>query len=105
MVRLRETVREDRLGTIVGVLWEQSALHKLHLTADAWRWQEYDRRGSEKNVVEAVRQIRDVLCRAAQLNLRRYLMACVEIEHGIAGQRLCQICLVAEQVLAGLRPR
>jgi predicted dehydrogenase len=37
MVRLRQTIRERRLGTIVTVLSEQSALHGLHLTADAWR--------------------------------------------------------------------
>jgi len=37
MVRLRKTLREGLLGTIVTVLSEQSALHGLHLTADAWR--------------------------------------------------------------------
>jgi len=37
MARLRQTVREGRLGTIVTVLSEQSALHGLQLTADAWR--------------------------------------------------------------------
>lgn len=37
MVRLRQTVRHGRLGTIVTVVSEQSALHGLNLTADAWR--------------------------------------------------------------------
>jgi predicted dehydrogenase len=37
MVRLRNVLREGRLGTVVTVLSEQSALHGLHLTADAWR--------------------------------------------------------------------
>jgi len=37
MLRLRKTLREGLLGTIVTVLSEQSALHGLHLTADAWR--------------------------------------------------------------------
>ncbi|HEY1934033.1 MAG TPA: Gfo/Idh/MocA family oxidoreductase [Acetobacteraceae bacterium] len=37
MARLRAAVREGRLGTIVTVLSEQSALHGLHLAADAWR--------------------------------------------------------------------
>lgn len=37
MGRLRQAVREGRLGAIVTVLSEQSALHGLHLTEDAWR--------------------------------------------------------------------
>jgi predicted dehydrogenase len=37
MALLRQAVRDGRLGTIVTVLSEQSALHGLHLTADAWR--------------------------------------------------------------------
>jgi len=37
MVRLRKTLRDGLLGTIVTVLSEQSALHGLHLSADAWR--------------------------------------------------------------------
>ena len=37
MGRLRAAVREGRLGTIVTVISEQSALHGLNLAADAWR--------------------------------------------------------------------
>ena len=37
MVRLREAVRGGRFGTIVSVSAEQTALHGLQLTEDAWR--------------------------------------------------------------------
>ncbi len=39
MGHLRRAVREQRLGTIVTVIGEQTALHGLHLAADAWRAQ------------------------------------------------------------------
>jgi predicted dehydrogenase len=37
MGHLRRAVREQRLGTIVAITAEQTALHGLQLTADAWR--------------------------------------------------------------------
>lgn len=37
MGHLRRAVREQRLGTIVTITSEQTALHGLHLAADAWR--------------------------------------------------------------------
>ncbi|MGA3401130.1 MAG: Gfo/Idh/MocA family oxidoreductase [Acetobacteraceae bacterium] len=37
MGHLRRAVHEQRLGTIVTVMAEQTALHGLHLAADAWR--------------------------------------------------------------------
>jgi len=37
MGHLRRAVREQRLGTIVTITAEQTALHGLQLTADAWR--------------------------------------------------------------------
>jgi predicted dehydrogenase len=101
MTMLRNAVREQTLGTVISVIAEQTALHGLDLTADAWRAQAEEAPGGAMTAIGVhlvdgmidllgrVRTVRAIVTRRAAPHSDDTTTVLLSFENGATGQIFC----------------
>ncbi len=101
MVRLRDAIRSGALGTIVTLNAEQTALHGITMTPDAWRVQPDEAPGGAMTAIGVhqvdgmidllgrVREVNAIVCRRAAPLADDTTSVQLRFENGALGQMFC----------------